>query len=305
MNDSLTTIKFHGDLGKSLPRDTWRLAVKTVGEAINAVEQQTKILYKKLIENDQKNIRYRVLINGKDFVRDSEKDMESLEGVQSCELVMNRDIDTIDVIPVIEGAGDSGIVETIIGAVLIVVGIILYTGGMPVLGTAFIMAGIGLMAAGIANLLTPMPEFDDFRQIEGGGRPSYLFTGPSNTIREGGPVFVGYGKLLIGSQVIQSSVETKDELNGNYMNKAADKMTFVPWKKYWGNEHYGLDYGNDFKGNIKGDSAMAQRAAIVSKQTGEPDSCDPTTEYVGDSGPGTSYLVSNGSDYVIQRKDEQ
>ena len=52
MNDSLTTIKFHGDLGKSLPRDTWRLAVKTVGEAINAVEQQTKILYKKLIENE-------------------------------------------------------------------------------------------------------------------------------------------------------------------------------------------------------------------------------------------------------------
>ena len=26
---------------------------------------------------------------------------------------MNRDIDTIDIIPVIEGAGDSGIVETI------------------------------------------------------------------------------------------------------------------------------------------------------------------------------------------------
>ena len=69
------------------------------------------------------------------------------------------------------------------------------------------MGGIGLVAAGIANLLTPEPEFDDFREIEGGGRPSYIFSGPQNTVREGGPVFVGYGRLLIGSHVIQTSLD--------------------------------------------------------------------------------------------------
>ena len=101
--------------------------------------------------------------------------------------------------------------------------------GMQIFGSGMVMAGIGLMAAGISNLLTSMPEFDDFRQIEGGGRPSYLFSGPVNVIREGGPVFIGYGQLLVGSQVIQSTIETVDELNGNFMNLQADKLTFTPY----------------------------------------------------------------------------
>ena len=70
------------------------------------------------------------------------------------------------------------------------------------------MGAVGLIAAGITNLLTPMPKFGDFREIEQGGAKSCLFNGPENTIREGGPVFVGYGRLLVGSQVIQSAADT-------------------------------------------------------------------------------------------------
>ena len=65
--------------------------------------------------------------------------------------------------------------------------------------------------SGISMLLTPKPEFGDFREIEGSGaRASYMFGGPENTVREGGPVFVGYGRLLVGSHVIQTSADTFD-----------------------------------------------------------------------------------------------
>ena len=297
MNDSLATVKFHGDLGKSIGRDTWKLAVQSVGEAINAVENQCKILCKKLMENDKKNIKYRVLINGKDFVHDNEKDINKFEGLETSELVMKREIETIDIIPVVEGAGGgdgADIFQTIIGAILIVVGFILLPTN-PILGSAFIMAGVGLMAAGIANLLTPMPEFDDFRQIEGGGRPSYLFSGPANVIREGGPVFIGYGQLLVGSQVIQSSIETVDELNGNFMNLQADKLTFTPYPKYWGFEGYGLDYGNNFRDGIKGDEEMRRRAKIVSDKT-LLDECGPARNPT--VGGKKSVLTSDGDDYI-------
>ena len=93
-----------------------------------------------------------------------------------------------------------------------------------------VVAGIGLVAAGVQNLLTPDPKFDDFREIEGGGRPSYVFSGPENVIREGGPVFVGYGRLLVGSQVIQTSVDYLDADAGVVKNKA------------WGDTSYGLRY---------------------------------------------------------------
>ena len=123
MNDSLATVKFHGDLGKSIGRDTWKLAVESVGEAINAVENQCKILCKKLMENDKKNIKYRVLINGKDFVHDNEKDINKFEGLETSELVIKREIETIDIIPVVEGAGDAAdIFTTIIGAILVLEG---------------------------------------------------------------------------------------------------------------------------------------------------------------------------------------
>ena len=169
--------------------------------------------------------------------------------------------------------------------------------GSPELGLALVAAGIGLMSAGIANLLTPMPEFDDFRQIEGGGRPSYLFSGPANVIREGGPVFVGYGQLLVGSQVIQSTIETVDELNGNFMNEQADKLAFIPFPKYWGFEGYGLDYGNDFRGGIKGDEEMRSRAREISNKT-SLDECGPSENHT--VGNKKTILTSDGDDYEVE-----
>lgn len=95
---------------------------------------------------------------------------------------------------------------------------------------AMVLGGIGLVAAGVTNLLTPMPKFGDFREIEQGGSRSYLFNGPQNTIKEGGPVFVGYGRLMVGSHVIQSATDTVNVNAG------------VAPKDTWGLTNYGLLY---------------------------------------------------------------
>jgi predicted phage tail protein len=44
------------------------------------------------------------------------------------------------------------------------------------------------------------PEIGDVKKSQ-----SYLFNGPVNSQREGVPVPLGYGRLLCGSQIIQSS----------------------------------------------------------------------------------------------------
>jgi len=88
----------------------------------------------------------------------------------------------------------------------------------------------------VANLLTPDPEFDDFREIEGGGRPPYIFSGPQNVVKEGGPVFVGYGRLLVGSQVVQTTVDYFDEDAGVDKNKDSEGNVI------WGERKYGLKY---------------------------------------------------------------
>jgi predicted phage tail protein len=55
------------------------------------------------------------------------------------------------------------------------------------------------------------PKFEDFRKIENSNtNPGYLFDGPANVLGEGGPVPVGYGRMKVGSQTIELSINNKE-----------------------------------------------------------------------------------------------
>lgn len=210
----LVNVQMHGLLGEHLGRKLWKLAVKNVGEAMRAIEvMSNNKLFKFLLENDKKGVKYEVLINGKPFKTDKPLEPENVEEIRSSELLISSlQLKTIDVIPVLEGAGGkSGSIGAIIlGVILIIVGIVLIVGSygsLSAFGVPILLAGIGLVAGGVMLLLSKPPSFEDFREISGGGKTSYLFNGPQNVSREGGPVPVGYGRLLVGSQVVSASYE--------------------------------------------------------------------------------------------------
>ena len=196
---NLVNIKLHGHLGAKIG-ENWDLAVKSVGEAVHAINCLTGKLYKYLAEKDKEGANYRVLINGRDFKYSEKPSIDNLESIKTSELAMRSSLlKTIDIVPIIEGSED--VVAIVLGVILIVVGIILLPAGI---GAALIIGGIGLIAAGIINLLSSPPQFEDFR---GGGKQSYLFNGPINVTNEGGPVPVGYGRLIVGSQVTYAAYE--------------------------------------------------------------------------------------------------
>ena len=101
-----TKIKLHGALGEQMGRSEWSLCVDSASEAIHAINNQTdKKLYKQFAKNDKSNIKYRVLIDGEDFVspkklnnnlNDKKLMKEDLETIQSSELIMNKKIKRID-----------------------------------------------------------------------------------------------------------------------------------------------------------------------------------------------------------------
>jgi predicted phage tail protein len=202
----VTDITLHGVLGEAVGK-SWRLAVKSVAEAVHAIEILSKRkLYKFLSDCDRRGVKFKVIINGETFESSRPLKPSDLEELKKSELmIQNPKLESIDIIPIIEGANSSTL-SIVLGAILIVVGIILEV--VFGIGTPLIIAGIGLVAAGVVNLLTSPPKFEDFRQIDQkGGQASYLFSGPQNTVNEGGPVPVGYGRLLVGSQVISASYE--------------------------------------------------------------------------------------------------
>jgi hypothetical protein len=101
---------------------------------------------------------------------------------------------------------------------LIVVGIAVnyFSGGsLALLGNALIMSGIAMFLGGVFQLLFPPSSAKAQEAEKSGSRPNYLFSGIVNTTRQGGPVPVRYGRMIVGSQLISAGITTTEPNRGN------------------------------------------------------------------------------------------
>ena len=185
MKNKLVNIKLHGRLGEEVGSD-WNFDIRNAAEGFRAVEVMSKYKFNRtILQHYKEGINYKLLINGRDFTCDQNfVKSNPIKAIHNSEIFLNKkDLRTIDIVPVIEGA----------------------------IWTAIIIAVVLIIAAVAVYFLTPLPDFSDFREIDGTiGKTSYLFNGPQNTSREGGPVQIGYGRLIVGSQVIASSYSIKN-----------------------------------------------------------------------------------------------
>lgn len=191
-------IRLHGELGRLFGKK-FSIYGKTVAELMRGLFFNTQDALKRyLIDQNPEECGYKLIINGKVYKKDF--DEEQLDTLRRSSLTFKQTIKTIDIVPVLQGAKQ--FLTILAGVVLIIIGIVTFSAG----GGFLIAAGIGLLAAGVIQLLTKPPKFEDFREIDGAtGRTSYIFNGPQNTTREGGPVPLVYGQVLVGSQVISAS----------------------------------------------------------------------------------------------------
>ncbi|SUB58960.1 Phage-related protein, tail component [Phocoenobacter uteri] len=88
---------------------------------------------------------------------------------------------------------------------MIVVGVFTSWAG----GVALIATGIGMIAGGVAQMLTKTPEMGQSNDTE--KKQSTHFSNLSNMTAQGRPVPLAYGKIRTGSLVISQGVETVDE----------------------------------------------------------------------------------------------
>lgn len=109
--------------------------------------------------------------------------------------------DCITISPVLMGS-KAGLLQTILGVVLIVVGAYTYNPGL-------IAAGVSMAAGGIIQMLSPQPKLQQ-NADSSDNQASYLFSGPVNTTAQGNPVPVLYGRMIVGSAVISAGMEADD-----------------------------------------------------------------------------------------------
>ena len=83
-----------------------------------------------------------------------------------------------------------------------------------VVSTGLSIIGTTLITNGITSMLTPDPKpFNQNRQ-EDPQDPSYIFSGLLNNSKQGVPINIIYGEVLVGSTVVSSSIDTFQVVNG-------------------------------------------------------------------------------------------
>lgn len=122
---------------------------------------------------------------------------------------------TIRIVPVIMGSKRAGVLQTILGAVLVVVGVLGSTIGQAwgggVWGPAAWKIGAAMMVGGVAQMLSPQPSGLASKQ-SADNRASYAFGGVTNTAAQGYPVPLLYGKRRIGGAIISAGIYVEDQL---------------------------------------------------------------------------------------------
>ncbi|HBM0962391.1 tail assembly protein [Enterobacter roggenkampii] len=191
MQEVMTRIELSGVLAKTYGRVHHRL-VRTTAEAINALAKTINGFEKFLNTSKARGLTYAVYRDKKNI------------GVDDLGFPVSGEV--IRIVPVVIGSKKAGLLQTILGAVLVVVGVVTSAyGGAPLIG-----AGIGMMAGGIVQMLSPQPTGLASKQ-SADNRASYAFGGVTNTAAQGYPVPLLYGRRRIGGAIISAGIYVEDQ----------------------------------------------------------------------------------------------
>lgn len=194
----MKTIILHGILAKKFGK-SFRLSVGSTKEAMRALCVQLAGFEAFMMNAHRQGLRFAVF-HDKHNVGENELDMSHTAKI-------------IRVVPIVEGSKKAGLFETIIGAVMVVAGIVvtgMTFGGAGAVGAALIGAGIGLMVGGIAQMLMPSVATQDNNQD--GNKANKGFGTAVTTIAQGNPVPILYGEREIGSFIMSASQLPEDML---------------------------------------------------------------------------------------------
>lgn len=194
----MMTIHLHGAL-RRFGRQ-FRLDVKTPAEAIRALSVLCPGFRQHLRKHSEPG--YHVVLGKRDLAAD--------------DLALPSSESTLRLVPVVAGANNPW-VRVVIGAILIYAtsgayGWQGFAAGGAYAGAGTILSGIGMGLAlgGIAQIVSGTPKAPNMGQQEdANNRPSFAFDGAVNTVGQGHPVPVLYGRMIVGSAVISAGLSAE------------------------------------------------------------------------------------------------
>ena len=201
-------VKFHGILKKLCPKDFYEVMAETPAEAIRGVTNQLKALRR--IGGNRWVCRVKECSNREDLYAHHE---------QETELNLYPDY-----LPAGGGGGKPGVLQIVIGVVLVVVAVVVTflcapagAGFWATLGSAFStstfigsvgMMGVGMILSGLASMIMT-PEMDT-KETDSQTSKSRAFGSNKNTTEIGTRIAIGYGRYKVYGQFLSVNTESFD-----------------------------------------------------------------------------------------------
>ncbi len=191
----MTTILLSGSLAKKFGRVHRRqIDSGQVWEAFKALKATLDVFADEIKRLDRLGMRFAIFRNRKN------------EGVDRFELGGTREL---RIVPVVSGSKRAGVLQTILGVALIVVGFFAY-GSTTAQGAALIAGGIASTAGGVIQMLSPQ-QGGLSQSAAPENLPSYAFGSAKNTTASGNPVPICIGKRRWGGAIISASIYAEDK----------------------------------------------------------------------------------------------
>lgn len=196
----MKTIKFYGVLAKKFGKE-FQLDVASVREVMRALSVQLPGFEKFMLHAHEHGLAFAV--------------WQDKRNIAASEIDMHTDADVIKIVPRVIGAGgNGGIIQVVLGVVMIAAAFI--TGGTTIaawgaLQGALFGAGVGMLVGGVAQML--MPKVDTTQdQNEDGNKANNGFGGAVTTVAQGNPVPVLRGCREIGGFVVSAGQYPEDQM---------------------------------------------------------------------------------------------
>lgn len=190
----LKTIKLYGILAKKFGKQ-FKLDVANTREAIRALSAQIPGFENFMLHAHEHGLGFAVYLDK--------------HNISEYEIDMSTDAAVIKIVPKVIGAGgDNGVLQVVLGVVLVVAGYFTFGATSPY-GMALIGAGVGMAIGGITQMLMPTVDTTQDNNQDG-NRANKGFGGAVTTVAQGNPVPVLRGRREIGGFIVSAGQYPED-----------------------------------------------------------------------------------------------
>jgi len=201
----MTDVFIHGKLGREFGK-YFKFSLSKPRDAIAAIDANHDGFKKRMVELAQGGAQYSIIAH--DQVISTVEDF-----------VAKRNIKQIHIMPVVFG---SGVAALAVGVIALGASVAATSAGFAIVGSILLSVALSAISFGIQSLLAKPPEANNASASASTSATSksFLFTNKENITQQGNPVPLGYGRLRIGSAVIQQTIK-------NYPNSISTFDDFV------------------------------------------------------------------------------